>query len=84
MATDLGPTIGTGAQSPKEVTVDGVTVMAQPLPDVIQSDRYLAAKSSGKTRNRGMRFTKLIPAGPVSDSQGTNTGQGGSFDSPGF
>lgn len=77
---DLIPIITGTAGSPQSATADGLTVVSQSIPAQIAADRY--AKAAAKTKFRGMRFSKLIPAGPVSDSQATRAG--GLFDSPGL
>ncbi len=57
---DLDAAIVEAATGPKSVTVDGQTVQAHDLRQLIEADRYLAGK---KTRGPGVRFTKLVPPG---------------------
>jgi len=77
---DLIPMITESAGSPQTATADGLTVTSQRIPDQIAADRY--AKAAANTKFRGMRFSKIIAAGPVSDSQQTRSGT--SFDTPGL
>lgn len=64
----------------KSVTTDGITTEATNPKDLIALDQYLAQKVAMTRRNRGMRFSKLIPAGAasqnnLSDSFDSNPGQ---------
>ena len=78
---DLAPAIETAAQAPLTATADGLSVTAQPIAAQVQADRYAAAKASRGSRNRGAMFSKLIPAGPVCDQQGTGLGSVPGFNS---
>jgi hypothetical protein len=48
---------------PKRVKGDAGEVEQQPLPDLIEADRYLASKAAASSGARGVRFTKLVPPG---------------------
>ena len=66
MADDLSTTINTAAQGPAQASVDGRSAQQQPLPDLIEADRYL--KSSGavaNTKRRGLIITPMRPPGAV-------------------
>ena len=72
MATpDLVGVVQSVGQGPAAVTSDGLSVTQQPVAAVIQADRYLAAKAARGKKQRGLLFSKLIPAGAMPDSQGT-------------
>lgn len=80
----MAETIDTAAATdPLSVTSDGLTVNAHPLPDQIQRDRYGKAATAKTNKYRGLMFNKIIPAGPMSDSQATGIG-GAGFDRPGI
>lgn len=72
--TDLAAEIARTAADPQSVTVDGETVAAQPLPDLIKADQYLAAKKSlagsaarGGSRSlwNALRPAQAVPPGAV-------------------
>ena len=62
---------------------DGLTVTARGLADLITADRYLAAKAARGRPFGGAVLTKILPAGPFPDGQGTGLGGVGSFDTLG-
>ncbi len=74
MSTDLTPTIGTVAGGPAHVSGDAGEFTAQPLSALIAADQYLKASAGAALPNRGLRFTKLIPAGAMDDCGGTREG----------
>ncbi len=47
---DLDAAIAEAALAPKSATVDGQTVQAHDLSDLIEADRYLASKKTAKSR----------------------------------
>jgi hypothetical protein len=55
------------AQGPKRVRTDAGEVESQSLADMIEADKYLAARNATAATNthRGLRFNKLIPPGSV-------------------
>ncbi len=61
------------AQEPQRVRGDQGEYEMPSLKDQIDKDAYLLAKSAGSQRNRGMRFSKMIGAGPLPDSQANGT-----------
>ena len=66
--TDLGSTISSNAQGPREARGDGITVSQHPLRDLVAADRYLAGKTALADRTRrsfGVRFGRLIPPGAI-------------------
>jgi hypothetical protein len=74
--------VQTNSLAPALATVDGATVQQQAIADQILGDQYAAAAAAIKKRRRGMYFSKLIPAGPMSDAGGSRQGPGflnGSF-----
>jgi hypothetical protein len=81
MADDLTPAISSGATQPNQAQGDGQMVVQNQLSDMIEADRYLKAAAAAQNKRRGVRFSKILPAGAMSDCQGQRTG--GSFDSPG-
>lgn len=76
-SNDLTPQISTTGAGPRSVETDRLKAEAQPLQDLIASDRYLKAGAGAGQVSRGLRFTKLITPGPNSDTNGTQgSGQG--------
>lgn len=50
---------------PKQATADGVSVQQHSLPDLIQAEKYLAAKAAASKKHSGLRFAKLVPPGTI-------------------
>jgi hypothetical protein len=67
MSDELANKIDTVAQGPKRVRTDAGEVESQSLADMIEADKYLAARAATAASNthRGLRFNKLIPPGSV-------------------
>jgi len=63
MSDELAGKIDTVAQGPASVRTDAGEVVAQSIPDMIEADKYLAARNATAASNRGLRFNKLIPPG---------------------
>lgn len=53
----------TALAGPAEVSGDAGSVKQHSLGDLIEADKYLAAKCASRTARRGLRVTKLIPSG---------------------
>lgn len=60
---DLSETIEAVAADPLKAASDGQSAEQHPLPDLIEADRYLAAKAAAAAKGSGLRFTKLVPPG---------------------
>ena len=67
MSDELASKIDTVAKGPASVRTDAGEVVAQSIPDMIEADKYLAARAATAAGNthRGLRFNKLIPPGSV-------------------
>ena len=65
MSDELASKIDTVAQGPASVRTDAGEVVAQSIPDMIEADKYLAARNATAASNRGLRFNKIIPPGTV-------------------
>ena len=63
VADDLDDTIQQNAQGPAKVTGDAGSVEQHSLKEQIEADRYLSSKKAAKQKNRGLRFSKLVPPG---------------------
>jgi len=64
MGDDLDEVIRTNAEGPASASDETGGVTQQPLPNVIQADRYLLNKAAFKNRRSlGIRTTKLVPHG---------------------
>jgi hypothetical protein len=67
MSDEIASKIDAVAQGPKRVRTDAGEVESQSLADMIEADKYLAARNATAASNthRGLRFNKLIPPGTV-------------------
>jgi len=79
---DLSGTIETAAGRPQAASVDGLTVTGRSVLELIQADQYLAAKAAASKRRRGIRFSKAVNPGALSDAGGTLGGTS-DFGTPG-
>jgi hypothetical protein len=61
----LRDVIREAAAGPSSVSGDAGTVSQRSLSELIEADKYLAAKESARAPRRGLRFSKLIPPGAV-------------------
>lgn len=60
--TDLSADIATAATSPKSVQNGDQKVESRPVAELIEADKYLAAKTALATSPRVL-FNKLVPPG---------------------
>ena len=60
---DLSDEIEEAAQGPKSHTVDGESATARDIKDLIEADKYLAAKAAASKKGGGLRFSKFVPGG---------------------
>ncbi len=72
---DLSTTITTAAGDPASASVDGQSATSRPIADLILADQYLAGRVGITKKHRGIRFSKLLPAGCLSDQGGSRQGQ---------
>lgn len=66
MSDELSDKISETAAGPRRVRTDAGEVESHDLNQMIEADKYLAAKSAMNGSNssrRGLRFNKLIPPG---------------------
>lgn len=56
--TDISDSIDDLAVKPKSVTVDGQTVTQHPLGDLIEADKYLAAKRA--SAGKGFKLSTIV------------------------
>lgn len=61
--TKIEDAIRQNAAGPKSVEVDGQKVEQHSLPDQIEADKYLASKKAMKSRNSGLKFSKMSHSG---------------------
>ena len=59
----IGDSIRKNASGPKSAEVDGQKVEQHSLKDQIAADEYLASKKAVKSRNSGLKITKLSHSG---------------------
>lgn len=60
---DLSGKIQTTAANPSSASQDGLSANAQPLQDLIATDKYLAARQANKRPPFGVVFAKLVSPG---------------------
>lgn len=63
MPDDLEDNIRNNAKAPAKASGDAGSVEQHDLKDQIEADRYLASKRAAKSKNRGLRFNKIVPPG---------------------
>jgi len=63
VANDLENTIRQNAEGPAKVQGDAGSVEQHRLEEQIAADKYLAGKKAVQSRQRGLRFNKLVPPG---------------------
>ena len=63
MPDEITDSIATNAQGPAKAAGDAGSVEQHKLTEQIEADRYLAAKDAAKRKDRGLRFSKLVPPG---------------------
>ena len=61
--TKIEDAIRQNAAGPKSAEVDGQKVEQHSLPDQIEADKYLASKKAMKSRNHGLKFSKMSHSG---------------------
>jgi len=81
----INAAIGAAAAGPANVTVDGVTVSARPVAEMIAAAQHVGNEAVRKNRRLGIRFLKILPPGtigtPAANSRaGGGYGSGGAFD----
>jgi hypothetical protein len=70
--TDLSPQIQQAANDPLSASADGQSATARSMADLILAETYLASRAAAtRPKSRGLRFTKLSPAGCFPDANGT-------------
>jgi hypothetical protein len=67
MSDEVSNKLAEAAVGPKRVRTDAGEVEAHDLVDIIEADKYLAAKAAaaGTNKHRGLRFNKIIPPGTI-------------------
>jgi hypothetical protein len=63
MPDDLEDNIRNNAKAPAKASGDAGSVEQHNLKDQIEADKYLASKRATQTKNRGLRFNKIVPPG---------------------
>jgi hypothetical protein len=63
MPEDIDNAIRESAQGPAKATGDAGSVEQHKLTDQIEASRFLGAKEAAAAKNRGLRFSKLVPPG---------------------
>lgn len=67
MSDEVSNKLAEAAVGPKRVRTDAGEVEAHDLDQMIEADKYLAAKNAARSSNthRGLRFNKIIPPGTI-------------------
>ena len=63
MADDVQDKIRENASGPAKAAGDAGSFEQHKLTEQIEADRYLRSKEAAKSKNRGLRFNKLVPPG---------------------
>ncbi len=63
---NFSETIETAAVEPAEAMADGVQVKSRSISELIEADRYLAAKRAAAKGQGGLRFSKIVAPSSVS------------------
>jgi len=71
---DVSDQILEQAMEPVSTAAAGQSTTDRPIADKILADQYAAAKGASAKRRRGLRFTKLINPGALSDNGNPQTG----------
>lgn len=61
--TEISEAVRKNAARPKSAEIDGQKVEQHGLSDLIKADQYLASKKAVKSRNSGLKITKLSHSG---------------------
>lgn len=64
-ATAASEALTAAIAGPKKVESDAGSVEQHAISELIEADRYQAAKCAAVNGRRGLRFTRLIPDGTV-------------------
>lgn len=70
---DLTDDILAQAVEPVASASDGQSATGRPIGDMIQADQYAATKAAARKRRRGLRFSKLLNPGALSDGGNAHT-----------
>ena len=65
MSDEVANKLAEAAVGPKRVRTDAGEVEAHDLDQIIEADKYLAAKAASTKANRGLRFNRIIPPGTI-------------------
>ncbi len=65
MAEELTDTIKRNAEGPAEAHGDAGGVKQHPLPDVVETDKYMLNKAAASRPSLSLRKVKIIPSGSV-------------------
>lgn len=67
MSDEVSNKLAEAAVGPKRVRTDAGEVEAHDLDQIIEADKYLAAKKAASPTNthRGLRFNRIIPPGTI-------------------
>jgi hypothetical protein len=65
MSDEVSNKLAEAAVGPRRVRTDAGEVEAHDLDQMIEADKYLAAKAATASKSRGLRFNKIIPPGTI-------------------
>jgi hypothetical protein len=63
MSENLEDAIRENAQGPAKAAGDSGSMEQHRISEVIEADRYLESKQATTSKNRGLRFNRLVPPG---------------------
>ncbi len=67
MADDLTPQIASDAATPASFSEEGRTDSKRSLTELIAADKYLKQTQAASNPTFGIRFSKIVPPGPICD-----------------
>lgn len=67
MSDEISDKLAEAAVGPKRVRTDAGEVETHDLDQIIEADKYIAAKKAVSSTNthRGLRFNRIIPPGTI-------------------
>lgn len=63
MSDEVSNKLAEAAVGPKRVRTDAGEVEAHDLTQIVEADKYLAAKAAVQGKHRGLRINRLLPPG---------------------
>jgi hypothetical protein len=65
MSNDLTQQIADAAVTPQSMASDGNQIASRSLSELIEADRYLAAKNASRNPTKSLNIVQIVPPGKV-------------------